>query len=561
TWEASKVEAPDQPLASDWLADRFLYDVQLASLRNDPHGKNLLENLHANIDTPESFLQTIRELIEETSIQGFNVLCLFPVLSDLGAYGGEESTGLHTHMILRSLLDEALAILSAAVFDQQKKLTETALRYGTTTILLRELSSSASKEENVIATFRSTLGDLGIERAGLFLFDAPNKRSSNEGKSGRWHAWGSSNVARAPVSVSRFEFSSLLPGFQSSAWVYLPLLYDEELSGMVVLDARNEFLAHYPDLVRLFTVSLHAARMREALSRANAELVETSRMAGLAEMATGVLHNIGNALNSVNTSSSLAIDFMRKSRVTSVAKAAQLLQEHRKDLAEYLTQDPRGRQFPEFLSQLAGHLQSERESLIKELEALRSMVDHINQIVASQQSYAHVSGLSELIPPADLVEIAIKLCEASLTRHHVNVRRIFADTAPVLVERQKAIQILVNLIQNAKEAMSETPDKDKELTIRIESAGIGRIAIAVADNGGGIPQENLVRIFSFGFSTKEGGHGFGLHNGALAAKEMGGSLTGDSKGTGMGATFVFELPTAQVAGESVREQEHKGVRA
>jgi DNA-binding LacI/PurR family transcriptional regulator/C4-dicarboxylate-specific signal transduction histidine kinase len=547
TWETSTEADPEQPLAADWRANQFLYEVQLASLRSDTHGKNLMESLRGSTDTPESFLQTFRELIDETTNQGFDVLCLFPVLTELGNVGLEDSTALHTPFALRSLLDEAFAVLSVAVFDAQKRLTETTLRYGNATVPLRELSSSASKEDDVIATFRSTLRDLHIERAGVFLLDTQAKHANEERKAGRWYAWSSARgevwATRQPVAVSHFDFTSLLPGYRSSTWMYLPLLHDTEILGTVVLDASNEFLVHYPDLIRLFAVSLHATRMHAALMRANADLVETSRLAGLAEMATGVLHNIGNALNSVNTSCSLTTELVRKSRVTSVTKAAQMLRDHREDLAEFLTKDPRGLQLPAYLSQLAGHLQDEQVSLLKELETLRSMVDHINQIVAAQQTYAHVSGPSELISPTVLVEMAMRLCEASIIRHGVTVSRLFSDTSPVLVQRQKAIQILVNLIQNAKEAMSEGGAGDKLLTLHIGPASEGRVAITITDNGIGIPAENLLRIFSFGFTTKEGGHGFGLHNGALAAKEMGGNLTGGSKGTGLGASFVLELQT------------------
>ena len=95
---------------------------------------------------------------------------------------------------------------------------------------------------------------------------------------------------------------------------------------------------------------------------------------------------------------------------------------------------------------------------------------------------------------------------------------------PLNVEKHKILQILVNLLRNAKYACQDSERADKRLTVRVAN-GEGRIKISVIDNGVGIPPENLTRIFNHGFTTRKDGHGFGLHSGALAAKEMGGSLT------------------------------------
>jgi len=117
---------------------------------------------------------------------------------------------------------------------------------------------------------------------------------------------------------------------------------------------------------------------------------------------------------------------------------------------------------------------------------------------------------------------------------------------PITVEKHKVLQILVNLIRNAKHACDESGRKDKQVTVRIAKGG-GRITVSVTDNGVGIPPENMTRIFNHGFTTRKDGHGFGLHSGALAAKEMGGSLSVTSDGLGHGATFTLELPVASTA--------------
>ena len=121
------------------------------------------------------------------------------------------------------------------------------------------------------------------------------------------------------------------------------------------------------------------------------------------------------------------------------------------------------------------------------------------------------------------------------------------------VEKHKVLQILVNLVRNAKYACLDSAQPDKCVTVRL-AAGDGRVRITELDNGVGIPPENLTRIFSHGFTTRQGGHGFGLHGGALAAREMGGSLTVHSDGPGQGATFVLELPQNTASDTVFRKQ-------
>jgi len=284
-------------------------------------------------------------------------------------------------------------------------------------------------------------------------------------------------------------------------------------------------------------------RAESDLATASRQLLETSRQAGMAEVATSVLHNVGNVLNSVNVSCSVVADRVRKSRVGSVAKTAALLDQHSADLAAYFTADPTGRKLPAYLGRLAQQLSDERTEVLRELQLLAKNIDHIKEIVAMQQNYAKVSGVTESITVSDLVEDSLRMTEGSLANHGVLVIRDFSEVPMITVEKHKALQILVNLIRNAKHACNDSERADKQITLRI-SAGHDGVCVAVTDNGVGILPENLTRIFAHGFTTKKEGHGFGLHSGALAAREMGGSLTVLSAGAGKGATFTLELPAA-----------------
>lgn len=282
----------------------------------------------------------------------------------------------------------------------------------------------------------------------------------------------------------------------------------------------------------------------ELLRRAQRELMETSRLAGIAEMATGVLHNLGNALNSVNTSVGVSAERLRHSRVVNVRRVAELLDEHRDSLAEFLTRDPRGMRIIDYLKRLGGMLEEEKAEGLHDFDFLRESIEHLNHIVAAQQSFANVAGITEDIAPSELLEYALRICDASLVRHEILVNREFAPSGPVRVQRQKVLQVLVNLVNNAKDALKIRRPGERRITVASRQLG-ERVEIVISDNGEGIAPDNLTRIFAFGFTTKPGGHGFGLHSSALAAKEMHGSLLARSDGSGKGATFVLELPLAK----------------
>jgi signal transduction histidine kinase len=278
------------------------------------------------------------------------------------------------------------------------------------------------------------------------------------------------------------------------------------------------------------------------LAQAQRSLMLASRQAGMAEVATGVLHNVGNVLNSVNVSTTLLRDQVRKSETHTLLKAAELLKQKNEDLEAFLTSDSKGKLMPGFIFQIAGQLRKEQENLSLELEQLAKNVDHIKDIVAMQQSYARVAGVIEEVSLAGLVEDALQINAAALTRHGVKVIRQFEAVPLLMLDKHKVLQILINFIRNAKYALDECTQNEKRLVITIAKTNKDCVMIRVEDNGIGIPPENLTRIFSHGFTTRPHGHGFGLHIGALNAREMGGSLTVASEGTGRGATFALILP-------------------
>jgi signal transduction histidine kinase len=283
-------------------------------------------------------------------------------------------------------------------------------------------------------------------------------------------------------------------------------------------------------------------RTRE-LQDVHRQLVETARQVGRAEIATNVLHNVGNVLNSVLTSTLLAREKLGALKLESVQKVAELLEAHRADLTAFLSQDERGKNVVPFLDRLGKHMQEERQALQTLLGDVSRHTEHIGAIVKLQQRYARTPQLMfEPVQLGELVEDALRINQAALGRHAVQVERNLANVPPVETEKHKVLMILVNLISNAKYAMDVVPEGQRRLTVSLESPTPGRIHIEVRDNGVGIAPEMITRIFQYGFTTRDEGHGFGLHSSALAAQELGGSLRAYSAGPGQGATFTLELP-------------------
>ena len=300
-------------------------------------------------------------------------------------------------------------------------------------------------------------------------------------------------------------------------------------------DAKPEYSVEY---LRDISARKESA---EELERVHKLLLTASRQAGMAEVATNVLHNVGNILNSVNISTSLVVERVKQSKAPGVCRVAALLLEKGQQAGEFLASDERGKRIPEYLATLGEQLMTDQQMALQELAGLRENLEHIKETVAMQQSYAKLCGVTETIAVVDLVEDSLRLNAGAFVRHGVTLRREFSDVPPITVDKHKVLQILVNLVRNAKYACDESGKTEKLITLRIDTSANG-VRISVIDNGVGILAENMNRLFTHGFTTRQSGHGFGLHSGALAAQQLGGSLRAESEGLGCGAAFILELP-------------------
>jgi len=294
--------------------------------------------------------------------------------------------------------------------------------------------------------------------------------------------------------------------------------------------------------VRILGVSwdvTHQVLDEERRQELQLQLRDASRDAGMAEVATGVLHSVGNVLNSLGVSAALMQTQLRDSRVVNVQRTAALLNEQGGRAGQFLDEDERGKQLPTYLAQLGEYLSAENQRLQTEAAAIAAHVGHIRTIVAAQQTYARRGGVTEAVDVAELLDNAVAIHFADMT--DVSIRREYEPLEPLTLDRHKLIQILGNLLSNARHALKAMSSGPRKLTLRIHRES-GFVAIEVLDSGVGIQQEVLHRLFEFGFTTKKDGHGFGLHTSAILAKELEGELAGFSDGAGEGARFILRLP-------------------
>lgn len=282
--------------------------------------------------------------------------------------------------------------------------------------------------------------------------------------------------------------------------------------------------------------------MVERVAQSRAELLDAAREGGMSEVATGVLHNIGNVLNSVNVSAGMVSRRFDGPVWHDLERALLLLRQHADDLAAFLTTDAKGRHLPAFLVALEQSLGSERTVVHGELHELRQGLDHVRELIQAQQDLARQAGVYEDVSLIEQIDAAWRITCAKGNATTVRFERR-CDVERMQVHKHKLLQILVNLLRNAVDSVARTPKSQGSVHVLVTRDGDEHVRIEVLDDGKGIAPENLTRIFNYGFSTKPDGHGFGLHSSALAAREMSGSLHAEGGSELGGARFVLRLPT------------------
>ncbi|MDP1880504.1 MAG: response regulator, partial [Parachlamydiaceae bacterium] len=283
-------------------------------------------------------------------------------------------------------------------------------------------------------------------------------------------------------------------------------------------------------------------KLEEKNSKLNTELVIAARHAGMADIAASVLHNIGNALNSVSTSTTLVGQKVSSSKVSNLFEISRLLEERESDVNAFIANDPQGQRIPKYITKLSEMWKNDKEYLSGEINTVQKGITHIKEIINKQNSLSKALGATDSIIVSILIDDALILSKTIYSNINISIKRDFNPIKEVINDRVKLLQILVNLIKNGIESILEKNPEHKEITLSIREKDNAHFNIQLSDNGVGIEKENLEKIFSFGFTTKKDGHGFGLHSSAISIQDMGGNLSVTSNGLGKGATFTITLP-------------------
>jgi signal transduction histidine kinase len=298
-----------------------------------------------------------------------------------------------------------------------------------------------------------------------------------------------------------------------------------------------------PSVCRSLAAALEGwlGELERAQQHLRADSEEMHRARGVAEISSSVLHNVSNVLGAATTSGAVIGSTLRQSRVPSLLRLGEIVAEHADDLPEFVRGDEQGRKLGSFLPELARVVGEEWERMREEAQRMARAHDHIRQVVAVQQNYGASRGI-EAADLAELVQDALQLFDASFERHHVQITVEGGEELPLVpIERHSVLQIVINLLKNARDAVRESPEDERRIRIRLGAEG-SEVWIRVEDNGVGIEREAADRLFDYGFTTKTEGHGFGLHGSLAAAERMGGRLEASSDGPGRGAAFTLRLP-------------------
>lgn len=288
----------------------------------------------------------------------------------------------------------------------------------------------------------------------------------------------------------------------------------------------------------------HRKEVEKEVDSLHQQLISSARRAGMADVATAVLHNIGNVLTSVNVSLGLINENIHQQTFDKLNDVEKLLSDHKDNLSVYLTQDTKGKLIPNYISILIKNLSETQHVIINEIKNLNDHIQHIKEITAMQGPISGMYGIIEKVNVTEVIESSLKMSGWDEDNNKINIIKKLANFI-ITTDKAKLQQVVINLILNASDALIDVDDNEKTICLTVNESSVkDMVEIKVQDNGIGIEPDNLTKIFSFGFTTKKSGHGFGLHSSALIAKELGGMLKAYSDGKGKGATFILTLPLA-----------------
>jgi len=283
-------------------------------------------------------------------------------------------------------------------------------------------------------------------------------------------------------------------------------------------------------------------RTRE-LKASHAELLQVAHQAGMADIAAGVLHNVGNIFNSMSVATQAMKRDLSQSKLSRLRDTAKLLNENKTNLAEFLTTDEKGQHLPEYIEMLSGILDKEMEKITLNLNTLLDNGLLVREVIHNQLSFARLSTFEEESDIRQLVDKVLILQKPPMDKMHIVIEKNYGDIPHVQIQKNKFVHVITNLLKNAREAMEGTPDSKRKILVRIHRNSDETVVVSVSDSGPGLSMESRQKIFTLGYSTKKDGHGIGLHVSSNYMQEMGGAISVSNDDTCSGTKFTLTLPT------------------
>lgn len=283
------------------------------------------------------------------------------------------------------------------------------------------------------------------------------------------------------------------------------------------------------------------SRTRE-LKASHAELLQVAHQAGMADIAAGVLHNVGNIFNSMSVAAQAMKRDLLQSKLPRLKDTANLLSENKSQLAEYITTDKKGQQLPQYIEMLSEKLDEEMQQFTLNLDTLLENGFLVKEVIHNQLDFAKLSAFEEESDIRQLVDKVLLLQKASMEKMHIEIEKQYDEIPHIQLQKNKFVHVLTNLLKNAREAMEATPESERKIFIRINQNSNQGVSVCVTDSGLGLNDENKKKIFSLGYSTKKDGHGIGLHVSSNYMQEMGGEISVSNASLHSGAKFTLTLP-------------------
>ena len=269
--------------------------------------------------------------------------------------------------------------------------------------------------------------------------------------------------------------------------------------------------------------------------------IEKAHKAGMVDIASGILHNVGNLLNSVNTSIHVLGKILRNSSHDGLSQANSILREKIDSLDEFVASDPKGKLLLKYYFQVGEMIEKEHGQLADNTNRIKEKLELISGVIAAQQSFADADSLTEKHSLAAVVEDVLTIHMGSIERYGIAIEKDFCELPKIPIQKAKLVHVLISILDNATEAMSDLNDQLKKITISTAKEA-ENVILTISDTGVGIPEENLKRIFMHDYRNAQNRHCFSLHCSAIYMTEMNGTIWAKSGGKNKGATFYLQLP-------------------